>query len=381
MAEINLDDLQDDLISDVGLTQDIVDAPFIDEFVEEQDEINLYDLAPDIYENPHGKIDDGIDKQNSPQEEVDIISDLLKSKGIEDPTQVNYEDESGQIQKVNFYELPYEDQLEILTSNDADIDYGLDSDESEAISFLRENQVTLPETIEYFQRKAVEDYINSQNISGLEVDQYSNEELYVLHLKSEYPDLTEEEIGIALQKQQEHPDLFRKQVDKLRTDYKEIEQKQIDDAKLEITQVEENKRKELEDTLIDIATSIKDIGGLTLDDGDRNQVLDYILNKDMQGISPFVKSLNSPEKIFKLAWFEIKGNEAFDIIHDYYKKEIAQVSKASFEKGKLSAQGAISAKPTQPKVSYTRKGTTATPPQYQPPAKNEGMSINDITID
>lgn len=380
MPEMNLDDLQDDLISDSDLTLEVVDAPFIDH-EEEQDDINLYDMAPDIYTNPH--TEEGVDS-SSPEgslnpsiEESDLITDLLRSKGIEDPTQINYEDDDGLIEKINFYSLPYKEQLEILRSNDADIDYGLNDTEVEAISFLRDNNVSLQEAVEYFQRRAVEDYIDNQSITGMEVDQYSNEELYVMHLKSEYPDLTDEEIGIALEKQQEHPDLFRKQVDKLRTNYKQIEQQQITDAQLESEQIEESKRKELEDTLIDVATNIKDIGGLTLDDDDRNAVLDYILSKDVQGISPFIKSLNSPERLFQLAWFAVKGGEAFNIIHDYYKKEITQVSKQS----KQSVASTTIPGIKQPKLAYTRKGNAPSQPTTRSNPSTEGMSINDITID
>ncbi len=383
MPEINLDDLQDDLISNEGLTNEIVDAPFIDSDIEEQDNVNLYDMSPDIYENPHTGNITNTDNNVVTSGEVDIITDLLKSKGIEDPLLINFEDEDGSIKQKSFYELPYEEQLNILASNDADIDYELNDSESQAVSFLRENNVTLEETVEYFQRKAVEDYINSQNIVGLEVDQYSNEELYLLHLKNEYPDLTDEEITLSLEKQQEHPDLFKKQVDKLRGDYKDVEKKQIEDARLEITQAEDAKRRELEETLIDVATTIKDIGGLTLDDNDRNQVLDHILNKDMQGISPLIKSLNSPERLFQLAWWAVKGEEAFNILHDHYKKEIAQVSKSAFEKGKQSVVGFTEPSQTSNKKSYTRRNTNVDTRLSSPtiPKGTDGMSINDITID
>lgn len=395
MPEINLDDLYDDLNSSVGETTEFVEAPGIDQEVEEVDHHNMFDLDPSLYT---GTSEDGTPTLTANQiggnsneqrftEESDLIHDLLLAKGIQDPNSINYENESGQIEQKSFYDLPYEDQLEILNSNDADIDYGLDESEASAVSFLRDNGVTLEEAIEYFQRKAVEDHINNQSITGLDVDQYSDEELFQLHLKSEYPELTDDEIVLSLEKQLEHPELFRKQIDKLRTDFKEIELQQIEDSRQQLAQAEEQRRIELEETLVDVATSLKDIGGLTLDDGDRNQVLDHILSKDMNGVSPFLKSLNSPERLFELAWFATKGKEAFDIVHDYYKKEIAQVSKASFERGKQAALGNGGTIPTPSNTqgnrkSYTRKSHSASPAQgLAQEGNNGGMSINDINID
>jgi hypothetical protein len=386
MEDIKLDDLYKDLQDPAN--EEVNPAPVpgdLDyEQEEEVDHDNLFDLDPSIY-FPDGNEDGSTNSEPGTQahtEESDIIADLLHAKGIADPTAINYENDEGEIEQVNFYELPYEEQLQILQSNDSDLD-GLSETESEAVSFLRQNGVSLEEAIDYFQRKAVEDHINSQNISGLEVDQYNDDELYSLHLKSEYPSLTDEEIQIALEKQLEHPDLFKKQVDKLRTDYKEIEAKQLDDSRAQQAQIEEEKRAELEDTLVSVATSVADIGGLTLDDADRNEVLHHILNKDMNGVSPFIKSLNSPQQLFELAWYAVKGKEAFDTIHDYYKKEIANVSKTAFEKGKQAASGQ-SQPPKQSsqqssKRSYTRK--QGAPSFTAPTPGRDGMSINDIQID
>jgi len=387
MPEINLDDLYEDLNKPDEEALVGIDIPGGIETEEEEeiDHENLFDLDPSIYINEDGESKFPTQHSQQTQEEADIISDLLRSKGITDPSSINYENEEGEIEQVSFYELPYEEQLQILQSNDSDLGPGLSDTESEAVEFLRQNGVSLQEAIDYFQRKAVEDHINSQNISGLEVDQYTDEELYSLNLRSEFPDLTDDEIQLTLEKQLEHPDLFRKQVDKLRTDYKEIEISQIDESKAQQEQIAEQQRAELEDTLINVATSVSDIGGLTLDDTDKNEVLHHILNKDMNGISPFIKSLNSPEQLFDLAWYAVKGKEAFDTIHDYYKKEIANVSKAAFEKGKQSASGYSTSKsnPAPPvqsnKRSYTRKGTLPTFPNA--PTNEDGMSINDITID
>jgi hypothetical protein len=42
---------------------------------------------------------------------VDVISKLLAEKGIVDPTQIKFETEEGEEERVNFYDLPIEEQL------------------------------------------------------------------------------------------------------------------------------------------------------------------------------------------------------------------------------------------------------------------------------
>lgn len=61
---------------------------------------------------------------------------------------------------------------------------------------------------------------------------------------------------------------------------------------------------------------------LELEDQDKDDVLRCLLEKDAQGQSKFIKLLEDPKMLFRLAWFAEKGDEAFDTIHQYYKKEI-----------------------------------------------------------
>ncbi len=77
------------------------------------------------------------------------------------------------------------------------------------------------------------------------------------------------------------------------------------------------------------------------------EVLQFLLSKDINGQSEFVKLLNDPNALFQLAWFATKGQEAFSTIHDYYKKEIDTARKA---KGPgLTSQRTVVKKESKPK--------------------------------
>lgn len=336
------DDLFDDVLNDAGML-DPADDDAADLFgieTPQPSETDPYDIPlPSIQEYddaPSPDDDPAEDKQPDLIGGVEIVNKLLATKGIEG-TMIKYEGEDGEIEEVDFYSLPADEQLAILTSDDSDHNYGLDESEITTVNFLRENGVTFEEAIEYYKKQAIQEHLDSQNIVGIEVDQYSDEDLFAIDLKAKYDNLTEEDIKIELEKQLEHPELFKKKVDKLRTDYKQIEEEQIESARLQEEQDQEQKVIELRGKLISVAEGIEDIGGLDLDNNDKNQVLAYILDKDINGISPFIKSLDSPKQLFELAWYATKGKEAFDIVHDYYKKEIDKVNKSAYAKGKADA--------------------------------------------
>jgi len=56
-----------------------------------------------------------------------------------------------------------------------------------------------------------------------EIDDFSDEELFIADLKDKVPDLTEEEALQELELQRQNPELFKKKVDGLRANYKERE--------------------------------------------------------------------------------------------------------------------------------------------------------------
>jgi len=292
-----------------------------------------------------------------------LINDILALKGIKDKT-IQFENEEGEIENVNFYDLPKNEQLNIINSSEKDIDFGLEEDETNAINFLRENGVTFEEAIDYFKREAIQEYINAQNIAGIEVDQYTDEQLFAIDLKARYENLTDDEIAIEVEKQLEHPDLFKKKVDKLRTDYKEIEVTQLQAAQQQQELIDEQRYNDLQASLVSVATSVQDIGGLDIDNEDKEEILSYILDKDMNGVSQFIKSLDSPDKLFELAWYATKGKEAFNILHDYYKKQIDITRKSSYDKGRDEALG---------KVDTTRKTFIRDQPK-----QSNGTKFKDI---
>ncbi len=315
--------------AELGLEEPVVEADGFDDdtFKSPELEFRVNKKAAGEYqfEDTNSEVDD---------EPLDLISSLLSSKGIEDLSRIQFENDKGEIEYHNFYDLDPQEQLAILQSNDADIDFGLSDDEVETINLLRSNSTTLKDVIDYYKREAIEEYLRDSVSESFSVDQMSNEELFVLNLKTMYDDFTDEELDIELTKELAQPELFEKKMNKLRQQYIESEAQKIEYDNEVVVAAQAKEFDQLVDNLVASASKVEDLGGLDLTDDDKNDVLDYILNKDVNGVSNFVKNLENHDSLFKMAWFAVKGEEAFSILHDYYKNQIEQVRRTTYEKAK-----------------------------------------------
>lgn len=258
----------------------------------------------------------------------EIINELLIQKGIQDPTKIQFENEDGVIEEVDFNSLTKEEQLSILTENpELNEEPEITDSEIEVLNFLRENNLSFEDVLEYERQKAVDEYITSNQEQTYTVDDLTNEELYRYDLQSRYPNLTEEELDAEIAKELQQPDLFTKKSDALREEYKGLEDAEQAELAEQKTQEDEQTYNDLIETMVKVAEDTTDLYSLDLEEGDKEEVLAFLLDRDLNGQSEFAKLLNNPEELFKLAWFAVKGNEAFEVTHDYYKKEIDAVRK------------------------------------------------------
>lgn len=278
----------------------------------------------------------------SKTENSELINNLLAQRGITDASKIQIEDEDGNIQELDFNSLPIEEQLEILQQETPE----LDDSEIETINYLRENGIGIQELIEYHRNQAIQEYLQTQQ-TDYTVDDLSDEELYKLDIAARYEDLSEEELEIELQKELNNPDLFKKKVDKLREVYKQEEIAEQTELAKQAELEEEQNYQILVDSMVEIAQDTNELFDLELEDEDKEEVLQFLLNKDINGQSEFVKLLNDPNALFQLAWFATKGQEAFNTIHDYYKKEIDLARKA--KGSSLTSQRTVVKKDTKPK--------------------------------
>ena len=285
--------------------------------------------------------DSSEDENNKSHDSGDFLHNFLKEKGIEDPSKLQWEDENGEITDVDFDSLSDEDKLNVLNSLS---DPGLSQHEIDVVNYLRQNGVTFNQVIDYFSKKAVDDYI-AQNPDSVPtktytIDDYTDEELYLADLKSKYPDFTDEELTSKLNSAKSNEELFKKEVNALRTEYKNEEDAQVEAQKQKEQQDYDNLVSNLQNILgnfnevvLDSTDPESDV--LEIEDSDKDQVLAYLLNQDTDGKSQLVKDLENPATLIELAWLRTQGRALIDNSTRYWKDLLKQERK---EKAKLEKE-------------------------------------------
>lgn len=311
-----------------------------------------------------------------PVQEDDIIISMLKQIGISDPSKIKFENDEGEIEEVSWDSLSAEEKMNILTPESPDPNFGLEDPEINFINLLRDAGITPEEYINYQREQAIEEY--RQALEGnpqYEVERLTDEDLYALDLQSRVPDMTDEEVAIALEHEKANPELFEKKMQGIRAEYKALEDERRQNEEL-LEQQKQEQFEAFQSDVLDAIESLDEVGGvkLNLDEDDMEEVANFILSLDSAGVSYLGKALDDPQTLARMAWFALKGDEAFATITDYYDKEIAKEKRSAYEAGYEDAKKGI-----QPKS--TRKPTVVVAPKPASEPKPGGTNPHEKTID
>lgn len=256
--------------------------------------------------------------------EDSIISELLKARGIVDG-KITIIDEDNKESEVNFSELSKEEQLEILNDYPETEDNELDESEIGFINQIREKNQSIEEFLEDYKQEILAS-IDESTTQNYDIDAYDDKELYLLDLKNKY-DLTDEELVKELEKELKDENLFKKKVDVLRAEYKQLEDQYKETQKLEFAEKQQEEYNQFAQKMVDVALETPEFYGIELEDDEKNEVLSFLLDLDDKGTSEFSKSLNDPKKLYEAAWFLRYGKESFDALKNAYESEIAKLKK------------------------------------------------------
>lgn len=325
--EMKLEDLD---IDDVGLDEDIEgQAPFDEDTYEKP---WMDGSLSSEEEEPEGE------PSNEPETDDDIISALLKDKGI-NPSSVKIQTETGEIEEKSFDELTREEQLQILNYDESVDNYGLGEDEITLINELRENSLSAEEYKKYIAQQAIQEFLENNNPEAptYEVDSIPDDELYLIDLKAKIPELTDEDAAAELELAKQNEAIYQKKVQGIRNEYKKKEELVAQQEEEEQRQAAEKAAQEFENTIVEAIQEHDtiDLGesSLTLSEDDMNEIASFILDSDVTGVRHIAKALNDPKTLVGMVWYALKGQEAFSQISDYYKQKITEASKFNYNKG------------------------------------------------
>ena len=248
-------------------------------------------------DEPQDNPDDNGD--NDTIADSDVLTTFLSQYGIENG-KITYENDNGDTEEVNFNELDSAEQLNILKELTTP---NLAEHEIETINFLRKNNVTLQDVVEYYSQVAVQNYIKENGPAPREysIDEYSDDELYFADLKAKYPEMTDEEIQADVDSAKENEELFKKKADAIRKQYKAKE----DERTQAIQQQQKDQYVAFDNSIKQSITNFNEISldykdskadALVIDNDMKNEIYNYLMRVDENGKSQFAKDLEDTNK-------------------------------------------------------------------------------------
>lgn len=315
------------------------DNLFDDEYAEQTHEEIDDDVIQDneeYSENEDGyeDLDESSDEESS--ENIDTIAEYLKTKGI-DARAIKFENEDGEEELVDYNDLTPEEQLQILSVNNTSND-DLTDDEIDLLNQLRRNNWTAEDYNNYIRNQAIAQYKENNN-QDYSVNDISDDELFIINLKQQIPDISDEEIAEELDHAKSNTTTYNKRIQNLRENYIQQEKQYKDNAKREAEQREQQQLQQFTNQILNTIQNNRymDIGlgqdSIEMTDEDMNDVANFILGKDEAGNRYIANALNDPNALVQMAWYLTKGREVFQEINDYYKAQITKTRKSAYNKG------------------------------------------------
>ena len=287
--------------------------------------------------NSDGNLNNDQPLHDQENESTDAISDYLKTIGIKDSNKIKFEDEQGNIQEKSWNNLSEEEKLNILkTPNVRQIDpseastYGLDDSETNFINYLRQNNLSPDEYTEMLKQQ-IQNSITPEKV--YQVDNYSDDELYLADMQLRAKDMSDEELQQSLENAKANPDSYAKYIQGLRNEYKALENQQEQQQEAELQAQQQEQYNQFSNSVINAIDNFSSIGDLDIDmsDDDKSELAQFILGQDGAGVNYITKALNDPSSLVAASWYLLHGQDAFNELQDYVANQVKAAHKAGYK--------------------------------------------------
>lgn len=323
------------------------------------------EIVDDIVEPQEEEIPSETEPVESQEEEStdsvsDYMSEFLSTYGVENGI-ITYENEDGTTEDISFNDLDDAEKLNILRELTTP---NLSENEIATVNYLRRNNATLQDVIEYYSNQAVENYIKNNENRQYSIDSYTDDEVYIADLKAKYSDMTDEELQADLESAKMNEALFKKKVDSIRTQYKTQEE----NSEKEALRKQEEDYNAYKDTIYNVLNSFNDVSmdykdasadSLQIENSEKDAIYNYILRRDENGLTQFVKDINDPKRFVEIAWYALYGKDAISDITNYWKSQLKSSRKAD-TRVQPKSQTTVVKKDIKPKDTFPHLHNTIT---------------------
>lgn len=320
-------------------------------------------FTPSNQESQHQEVslNQEINNVTPPQNQIqdDFVSDFLKTRGIDDISKIKFEDDNGNIEEKDWNSLTKEEKFNILNTPLETFQYEdnqqLSEEEIQLLNEIRNSNLT---PTQYINSLKIE---QTPNEFQYKIDDLSDDELYLLDFESRVGEISDEIAAQVLSNAKQNEELFKKQVEGIRKEYKEREDYQLQQEQAQIEQEQQEAYNKFQDSVIESINNFESIGNLDLnfEDKDKEELAQFMLSRDEAGNNYLWQALQDPDTLVKAAWFILNGDEALNNISDYFINQIKLVSENQYKKG--FEEGKNGKQPSRPQVVINSKTVTQRP--------------------
>lgn len=319
----------------------------------DDDDITLQSEEPSVSAEYVPQPNDG----NQVQED-DFMLDFLKTRGIDDPSKIMFEDENEQVVERNWNDLTKEEKINILNTpleTIQDNTNDLTEEEITLLSQIRQSNMTPTEYL-----KSISTPVDEQEPS-YSIDELSDDEVYLLDLESRVGELSDDQAAQALSiAKQQNEELYKKQIEGIRKEYKEREDLRNQQTQAQLEQEQQEAFSVYQNKVVNAIDNFTSVGNLDLnfEDSDKETLAEFMLGLDETGKNYLYEALQDPETLTRAAWFILNGEDAFNSITDYFTNQIKLISENQYKKGLEDGKKGISSSSkstvviTQPKNNH-----------------------------
>lgn len=323
----------------------------------------LDNTSPDVVQEPQPSPPDtgGGGAPEEPSDDSALIREMLSRNGITNPEQIRYEDEQGQETTRSWNSFSKDEKMNILSSiyNTGEVtEYS--QDEIDLINQIRQSNQSPAEYLSDLQQKASQ----ATQDEIYEVDQMTDDELFVLNALDIYgnENVSDEQLEKLLADAKSDPELYQKNIESLRAQYKRREDELQLQKQQELKAQQENEFNAFSTQILNEIQSWNQLADqpIELSVDDMNDLANFLLTRDEEGNTEFGKVMDNPKVFTQAAFWVLKGNDIMN--------EISGQIKAAYNKGLADGK-----KGQSPLVFTNNK-------DKKPGLVNDSMSANALDV-
>lgn len=328
-----------------------------DELVFDDDE--FLDDDSSVFETPTVE-EEVVTETPTNEPEDDLTSEVLRLKGISDPSKIKFEDENGAVIERSWDTLTREEQLNILTANESE-EPMLSDEEIELLTAIRNSGMGV--------NAYMQSLMPQETAPRYEIDKLSDDDLYVLDILEKVggDNITDEELTEALEAAKKNEKLFQKTVEGLRSQYTQLEKdREVREANEQAAQ-KQAAYDQFASSIISEIRGLNSFAGqeLELSNEDVEELSAFMLDIDDNGMSAFGKAMQDPQLFTKAAFWLL--NE--DKIIEELTKQMQDTYTRGYENAKKDMQG-------KSKLVFN-KSTNKSEKKIVSPYKTEDFFVDD----